>query len=61
MTNEEGRAYFKANGWPTKLDGKLKALAELDKGELLTLARCYALTMQTELGQVTVPSKRPQR
>jgi len=57
MTNEEGRAYFKSNGWPTKLDGTLKAAADLDKGELLTLARMYALTLQTELSQITVPSQ----
>jgi hypothetical protein len=61
MTNEAARTYFKAHGWPTKLDGTLKLAHELDRNELLTLVRMYAITLQTELSQVTVPLKRRAR
>jgi hypothetical protein len=40
------------------ISGQPKTLAELDKGELLMLARKYATVLQVEFGQIIVPPKR---
>ena len=58
MADDANQAYFKAHGWPMHMSGTLKTLVELDKGELLVLAGKYASVLQTEYGQITVPSKR---
>jgi hypothetical protein len=60
MADEACRAYFIAQGWPALTNGKLKGIAELDKGELIALARKYATTLQTEFGQITMPVIRDQ-
>ena len=59
MTDDDAnQAYFKAHGWPVHISGKLKTLTELDKGELLMLARKYATVLQVEYGQITMPPPR---
>ena len=55
MTNEAVRAYFKSQGWPLKLNGSLVPVAGLSHSELLGIARLYALALQAEFGQITVP------
>ena len=58
MSNEASRAYFKSQGWPSKMNGDLKAVADLDKGELIAIARKYAIMLQTEYAQI-VPGYEP--
>jgi hypothetical protein len=55
MADEACRAYFIARGWPARTNGKLKGIAELDKGELIALARKHAIMLQVEFGQIVVP------
>jgi hypothetical protein len=50
--------YFKANGWPTNIDGSLRTIHTLDKGELLAIATLYAKMLQGEFASITVPEKR---
>lgn len=56
--DDANQAYFKVHGWPVHMSGKLKTLAELDKGELFMLASKYAAVLQVEFGQITIPPKR---
>ena len=56
--DDANQAYFKVHGWPVHMSGKLKTLAELDKGELFMLASKYATVLQVEFGQIVVPPKR---
>lgn len=51
-------AYFKANGWPEATPGKLKTIAQMDRGELCALARQYTAALQTEFAQINAPAYR---
>ena len=53
MADDALRAYFKSQGWPMMIHGNPKPIGLLDKGELIALARKYAIMLRTEFGQIT--------
>lgn len=50
-------AYFKANGWPTHIDGSLKPRLALDRGELRAIAYLYAKVLRDEFHTITIPKR----